>query len=107
MGPVHAGTGPTAAVGLAANPNLGVSIISSEAPAARVIWSARLVLRLWPALRYAQGHGASTDASRHRLVTFPLTALPYGPAGENLTPGPCTPRPFYRRKSPHQKGGEC
>jgi len=27
VGPVHAGTGPTAALGQAANPNLGVSII--------------------------------------------------------------------------------
>ena len=27
MGPVHAGTGPTAALGLAADPNLGVTII--------------------------------------------------------------------------------
>jgi hypothetical protein len=30
VGPVHTGTGPTAAVGQAANPNLGVSIIRQK-----------------------------------------------------------------------------
>jgi hypothetical protein len=30
-------------------------------------------------------------------------SAPLRVAGENFTPGPCTPRTFYRRKSPDQK----
>ena len=81
MGPVHTGTGPTAALGQAANPNLGVSIIRRKR-----LRRGLFGLPFWffdcgrrSAARKAT---ASADASGQRLVTFSLKALPCGSPGK-------------------------
>ena len=102
MGPVHTGTGPTAALGQAANPHLVVSIIRRKR-----LPRGLFGLPFWffdcgrrSAARKAT---ASADASGQKArEVFPQSA-PLRVAGENFTPGPCTPRTLYRRKSPDQK----
>ena len=87
MGPVHAGTGPTAALGQAANPNLGVSIIRRKRLRRGLCglpnWFVDCGRR--SAARKAT---ASAGASGHRLVTFSLKALRCGSPGKTSRPDP-------------------
>ena len=102
MGPVHAGTGPTAALGQAANPNLGLSIIRRKR-LRRGLFGLPFWLFDYGRRSAARKATASAEASGQKArEVFPQSAA-LRVAGENFTPGPCTPRPVYRRKSPHQK----
>ena len=102
MGPVHAGTGPTAAVGLAANPNLVVSIIRRKR-----LRRGLFGLPFWffdcgrrPAARKATGLRRRVGPKARDVS---LKSAPLRVAGENVTPGPCTPRTLDRRKFSDQK----
>ena len=65
----------------------------AEAPAARVVWSALLGLRLWPAVRCAQGHGLRCRFGPKARDVFPQSA-PLRVAGENFTPDFALHDPF-------------
>ena len=60
-----------------------------------------LALRLCPAVRCAQGHGLRFAAGPRVRKLFPAARCAHW---ENFAPGPCTPRPSYRPKSPLPEG---
>ena len=60
-----------------------------------------LALRLWPAVRCAQGHGLRCAPGPRARKLFPVTRCAHW---ENFAPGPCTPRPSCRPTSPVPEG---
>ena len=74
-----------AALGQAANPNLGVSIYPLKRLLARVELLALLVLRLWPAVRCAQGLGPPLTRRATGSRALPLSA-PLRVAGKTSRP---------------------
>ena len=85
MGPGHTGTGPTAAVGQAATPNLVVSIIRRKR-LPRGLFGLPFWVFDCGRRSAARKATASADASGQRLVKFSLKALPCGSPGKTSRP---------------------
>ena len=81
MGPVHTGTGPTAALGQAANPHLVVSIIRRKR-LPRGLFGLPFWVFDCGRRSAARKATASAVVSGQRLVTFSLKALPCGSPGK-------------------------
>ena len=93
MGPVHTGTGPTAALGQAANPHLVVSIIRRKR-LPRGLFGLPFWVFDCGRRSAARKATASAVVSGQRLVTFSLKALPCGSPGKTSRPDFALHDPF-------------